>query len=54
MLSVVISIFTVTSTSNDPKVSVEASFVGAMPFVLTMLVVLALVAVFPCLSLALI
>ena len=49
-----ISIFTVKSTLNDPKVSVESIFAGAMPFVGAMLVVLGLVAAFPWLSLALI
>ncbi len=49
-----ISIFTVKSTLNDPKVSVESIFAGAMPFVGVMLLVLALVAVIPWLSLALV
>lgn len=48
-----ISIFTVKSTLNDPKVSVESIFAGAMPFVGAMLVVLGLVAAFPWMSLAL-
>ena len=47
-----ISIFTVKSTLNDPEVSVEAIFAGALPFVAIMLLVLALVAVFPRLALA--
>lgn len=46
-----ISIFTVKSTLNDPKVSVESIFGGALPFVGVMLAVLLLVAVFPRLSL---
>lgn len=49
-----ISIFTVKSTLNDPKVSVESIFAGAMPFVGVMLLVLLLVALVPTLSLALV
>jgi len=49
-----ISIFTVKSTLNDPSVSVESIFGGALPFVGAMLAVLVLVAAFPWLSLALI
>ena len=49
-----ISIFTVKSTLNDPRVSVEAIFAGAMPFVGAMLLMLALVATVPWLSLALV
>ena len=49
-----ISIFTVKSTLNDPKVSVESIFAGAMPFVAVMLLVLLLVALFLVLSLALV
>jgi tripartite ATP-independent transporter DctM subunit len=49
-----ISIFTVKSTLNDPKVSVESIFAGAMPFVGVMLLVLLLVALLPVLSLALV
>ncbi len=49
-----ISIFTVKSTLNDPKVSVESIFAGAMPFVGAMLFVLLLVALIPSLSLALV
>lgn len=49
-----ISVFTVKSTLNDPKVSVESIFAGSMPFVGVMLLVLLLVAVFPWMSLALI
>ena len=48
-----ISVFTVKSTLNDPKVSVESIFAGSMPFVGVMLLVLLLVAVFPWMSLAL-
>jgi C4-dicarboxylate transporter DctM subunit len=48
-----ISVFTVKSTLNDPKVSVESIFAGAMPFVGVMLLVLLLVAIFPWMSLAL-
>lgn len=48
-----ISVFTVKSTLNDPKVSVESIFAGALPYVAVMLLVLLLVALFPALSLAL-
>jgi C4-dicarboxylate transporter DctM subunit len=48
-----ISVFTVKSTLNDPKVSVESIFAGVLPFVAVMLLVLVLVAMFPALSLAL-
>jgi len=48
-----ISVFTVKSTLNDPKVSVESIFAGAMPFVGAMFLVLLLVCAFPWLSLAL-
>ncbi|WP_066268835.1 TRAP transporter large permease [Hydrogenophaga palleronii] len=48
-----ISVFTVKSTLNDPKVSVESIFAGSLPYVGAMLFVLLLVAVFPALSLAL-
>ena len=48
-----ISVFTVKSTLNDPKVSVESIFAGALPYVGVMLLVLLLVALFPALSLAL-
>lgn len=49
-----ISVFTVKSTLNDPKVSVEQIFGGALPYIGAMLFVLLLVALFPWLSLALI
>jgi tripartite ATP-independent transporter DctM subunit len=49
-----ISVFTVKSTLNDPKVSVESIFAGAMPFVGAMFLVLLLVCAFPWMSLALI
>ncbi|MBE0547282.1 MAG: TRAP transporter large permease subunit [Rubrivivax sp.] len=48
-----ISVFTVKSTLNDPKVSVESIFAGALPYVAVMLLVLVLIAVFPALALAL-
>lgn len=48
-----ISVFTVKSTLNDPRVSVESIFAGALPYVAVMLLVLLLVALFPWLSLAL-
>jgi tripartite ATP-independent transporter DctM subunit len=48
-----ISVFTVKSTLNDPKVSVESIFAGALPFVGAMLMVLLLVCAFPWLTLAL-
>jgi tripartite ATP-independent transporter DctM subunit len=49
-----ISVFTVKSTLNDPRVSVESIFAGAMPCVGAMFVVLFAVCAFPWLSLALI
>ena len=48
-----ISVFTVKSVLNDPKVSVESIFAGSMPFVAAMFAVLLLVCAFPLLSLAL-
>jgi tripartite ATP-independent transporter DctM subunit len=48
-----ISVFTVKSTLNDPRVSVESIFAGSLPYVAVMLLVLLLVALFPALSLAL-
>lgn len=48
-----ISVFTVKSTLNDPKVSVESIFAGAMPFVAAMFLVLLAVCAFPWLTLAL-
>jgi C4-dicarboxylate transporter, DctM subunit len=48
-----ISVFTVKSTLNDPSVSVESIFAGAMPFVGAMFAVLLLVCAFPWLTLAL-
>ena len=48
-----ISVFTVKSTLNDPKVSVESIFAGTMPYVTVMLVVLLLIALFPAMALAL-
>lgn len=49
-----ISVFTVKSTLNDPKISVESIFAGTMPFLLAMLGVLVLICAFPWLTLALI
>lgn len=49
-----ISVFTVKSTLNDPKVSVESIFLGTLPFVILMLLVLVLIAAFPILTTALI
>jgi tripartite ATP-independent transporter DctM subunit len=48
-----ISVFTVKSTLNDPKVSVESIFASTMPYVVVMLVVLLLIAIFPAMALAL-
>ena len=48
-----ISVFTVKSTLNDPKVSVESIFAGSMPFVGAMFLVLLMVCAFPWLTLAL-
>ena len=49
-----ISVFTVKSTLNDPKVSVESIFAGALPYVGMMLFILFLIAVFPVIALALV
>lgn len=49
-----ISIFTVKSTLNDPSVSVESIFGGALPFIGVMLLVLLIIAVSPELTLALV
>ncbi len=49
-----ISIFTVKSTLNDDAVPVESVFLGALPFVAVMLIVLGVVVAFPQLTLALI
>jgi len=48
-----ISVFTVKSTLNDPYVSVESIFAGALPYVAVMLLMLVLIAVFPIMALAL-
>ncbi|MBT9476075.1 TRAP transporter large permease subunit [Polaromonas sp.] len=48
-----ISVFTVKSTLNDPKVSVESIFAGSLPYVGVMLLVLLLIASFPSMVLAL-
>lgn len=48
-----ISVFTVKSTLNDPKVSVESIFAGSLPYVGVMLIVLLLIAIFPSMVLAL-
>ena len=49
-----ISVFTVKSAINDPKVSVESIFLGTLPFVIIMLLVLVLIIAFPVLTTALI
>ncbi|MFN3937495.1 MAG: TRAP transporter large permease [Gemmobacter sp.] len=49
-----ISVFTVHNTLNDPRVGVEQVFLGTLPFILVMLAVLATLAAFPVLTLALI
>ena len=49
-----ISVFTVHNTMNDPRVGVEQVFLGTLPFILVMLAVLATLATFPVLTLALI
>lgn len=48
-----ISVFTVKSTLNDPKVSVESIFGGTLPYIGVMLLVLLLIAIFPIMTLAL-
>jgi C4-dicarboxylate transporter DctM subunit len=45
-----ISVFTVHNTLNDPDVSVEQIFAATLPFIAVMMIVLALVAVFPNIS----
>lgn len=49
-----ISVFTVHNALNDPTVGVERIFLGALPFILVMLLVLALIAAFPLLTTALV
>lgn len=49
-----ISVFTVKSTLNDDRVPVEAIFAGSLPFLVIMLLVLAAIAAFPALALALV
>lgn len=49
-----ISVFTVKATLNDPAVSVESIFGGALPFIGIMLLVLLFIAIFPPLALALV
>lgn len=49
-----ISVFTVKAALNDSRISVESIFAGTLPYVLVLLVALALIAAFPSLSLALI
>jgi C4-dicarboxylate transporter DctM subunit len=49
-----ISVFTVKSALNDPKVSVESIFLGTLPFVIIMLLVLVIIIAFPILTTALI
>lgn len=49
-----ISVFTVKATLNDPAVSVESIFGGALPFIGIMLLVLLFIAIFPTLALALV
>ena len=48
-----VSVYTVKSALNDPRVGIKDIFAGAFPFVLTMVVVLAILMVFPSLSTAL-
>lgn len=48
-----ISVFTVHTTLADPKVRVESLFLGTLPFVLVMAVVLVAIALMPALALAL-
>lgn len=49
-----ISVFTVHNTLNDPSVGVEQVFLGTLPYIVVMLVVLAALAAFPVLTLALV
>lgn len=48
-----ISVFTVHNALDDPTIGVEQIFLGALPFILVMLLVLAALAAFPILTLAL-
>jgi C4-dicarboxylate transporter, DctM subunit len=45
-----VSVYTVKSALNDPRISIKDIFAGAFPFVLTMMVVLVILALFPGLS----
>lgn len=49
-----ISVFTVHNTLNDPSIGVEKVFMGTIPFISVMILVLLVLAFFPVLSLALI
>ncbi len=45
-----VSVYTVKSALNDPRITIKDIFAGSFPFVLTMLVVLIILAAFPSLS----
>jgi len=45
-----VSVYTVKSALNDPRITIKDIFAGAFPFVLTMMVVLVILAIFPSLS----
>jgi TRAP-type mannitol/chloroaromatic compound transport system permease large subunit len=45
-----VSVYTVKSALNDPRITIKDIFAGTFPFVLTMLAVLVLLAAFPSLS----
>jgi C4-dicarboxylate transporter DctM subunit len=45
-----VSVYTVKSALNNPRITIRDIFAGAFPFVVTMVVVLAILAVFPGLS----
>jgi TRAP-type C4-dicarboxylate transport system permease large subunit len=45
-----VSVYTVKSALNDPRITIKDIFAGAFPFVLAMMATLVLLAVFPSLS----
>jgi C4-dicarboxylate transporter DctM subunit len=45
-----VSVYTVKSALNDPRITIKDIFAGSFPFVLTMVAVLIILALFPSLS----
>jgi TRAP-type mannitol/chloroaromatic compound transport system permease large subunit len=45
-----VSVYTVKSALNDPRITIRDIFAGAFPFVLAMMAVLVILAIFPGLS----